>query len=351
MTAFDRLVADFPSGTNYLAACTGGLPTRTATAAMRADLDAWSGGTVSPTAYGAFAERARVAFARIVGVGADRVALGSQTSVLVSVIAAAVPDGAEVLCVDGDFSSIVAPFASQSHRGVRLREVPLDSLAEAVNDDTWLVAYSLVQSATGELADDDLVVAAARAHGARTLVDLTQAAGVLPVDAGRYDATVTHAYKWLCSPRGVAFLTLSEAFEPTLRPIQAGWYAGADVWASCYGAAFELARDARRFDVSPAWQAVVGAAVVLEQFAEVDAALIWAHASGLGDALCDALEIPRQGRAIVTWADPEGSDLALLGAAGITASGRAGRARVAFHLWNTPTDVAAVAAALGSAHR
>jgi selenocysteine lyase/cysteine desulfurase len=33
-------------------------------------------------------------------------------------------------------------------------------------------------------------------------------------------------------------------------------------------------------------------------------------------------------------------------AAGISASGRAGRARVAFHLWNTDDDVAAVLEAL-----
>lgn len=351
MTAFERLVDDFPAGTNYLAACTGGLPTHTAAAAMRADLDAWSAGAVSPTAYGALAERAREAFARIVHVDADRVALGSQTSVLVSLIAAAVPDGAEVVCVEGDFSSVVAPFAAQSHRGVRVRAVPLDRLAASIVDETWLVAYSLVQSATGALADDDAVVAAAADHETRTLVDLTQAAGVLPVDASRYDATVTHAYKWLCSPRGVAFLTVSEGFGRALRPVHAGWYAGADVWASCYGSDFELASDARRFDVSPAWQAVAGAAVVLEQFATVDMDDVWAHASGLGDALCETLGVPPQGQAIVTWADPEGSDLALLGAAGLTASGRAGRARVAFHLWNTLDDVAAVTAALGRSAR
>ena len=49
----------------------------------------------------------------------------------------------------------------------------------------------------------------------------------------------------------------------------------------------------------------------------------------------------------MTWADPEGTDLARLTAAGITASGRAGRARVAFHLWNDLEDVDLAARALG----
>lgn len=348
MTSTAEARALFPGGAGYLAACTGGLPSTETVAALRADLDAWSSGVVSPVAAGQIAEDSRAAFARLVGVDVSRVAIGSQTSVMVSVIAAAVPDGAEVLCVEGDFSSVVAPFVAQDHRGVRVRSVPLEALGDAVRDDTWLVAYSLVQSATGALADDDAVVAAAAAHGARTLVDLTQAAGVLPVDASRYDATVTHAYKWLCSPRGVAFATFEPGFAAILRPVQAGWYAGDDVWASCYGGDLTLAETARRFDVSPAWQAFVGALPALELFASLDLVDVWRHATGLGDELCRRLGIAPQGQAIVTWADPRGQDLIRLTSAGLTVSGRAGRVRIAFHLWNDDTDVDRVVSALAA---
>ena len=70
------------------------------------------------------------------------------------------------------------------------------------------------------------------------------------------------------------------------------------------------------------------------------------HATGLGDRLADALGLPGRGRAIITWPDPSGADLAALTLAGLRASGRAGRARVAFHLWNTLDDVDRVLAAL-----
>ena len=53
-------------------------------------------------------------------------------------------------------------------------------------------------------------------------------------------------------------------------PIHAGWYAGADPWASCYGGAAVLADDARRYDLSPAWQAFVGAEPAIELFAGLD---------------------------------------------------------------------------------
>jgi hypothetical protein len=59
------------------------------------------------------------------------------------------------------------------------------------------------------------------------------------------------------------------------------------------------------------------------------------------------LPAPERASAIVTWSDPEARDLARLTAAGVVASGRAGRARVAFHLFNDDSDVDLALAALG----
>jgi len=341
----DRAVQSFPSPRLYLGAASSGLPTRETVAAQKADLDLWAAGRRNPMDYDGIVAATRADYARLVGVDASRVAIGSQTSAIASVLAAAVPAGAEVLCVLGDFSSMVFPFLQR--RDITVRSVPLADLAAEITDATWLVAFSHVQSATGSVADTAAVIAAAAAHDAFTFCDTTQSAGVHPVDAALFDATVCHAYKWLCAPRGVAFLTLGERFQRELVPIQAGWYAGAAVWQSCYGPTMELAGDARRFDVSPAWPAWVGAQPAIRLFASLDMDELWARASGLGDALCDALGIERQHQAIVTWADPTGRDLGRLVAAGITASGRAGLLRAAFHLWNDESDVAAVVAALG----
>jgi selenocysteine lyase/cysteine desulfurase len=270
----------------------------------------------------------------------DRIAQGSQTSVLASLVAAAVPPGAEVLCIDGDFSSLMFPFLQRPD--IRVRTVPLEALADSITDDTWLVAFSLVQSRSGIVSDGGAIVEAAARHSTYTMCDFTQAAGVLPVDAAPYDITVCHTYKWLCSPRGVAFMTVSERFDPLMRPLQAGWYAGADVWRSTYGPAMALAATARRFDVSPAWQAWIGAEQSLALFAELDIAEVWQHTSALGDALCDAVGIPQQHQPIVTWDDPDGENIARLMDAGIRISGRAGRLRASFHLWNDLSDVDAV---------
>lgn len=337
------LRVQFADGAGYLAACTAGLPTADTRRAMAADLTA----RPDPVRYRRIVEDARAHFAQLVGVHGDRVAIGSQTSVQLSVIAASLPDGAEVLCPAGDFSSLVMPFV-HAGRGITVRTAPLDGLATAVRARTHLVVFSLVQSATGEVADTEAIVAAARAVGARTVCDATQAVGWMPVSAAAFDALVCHTYKWLSAPRGVSFLALSASFAATLRPVQAGWYAGDDPWASCYGGDAQLAGDARRFDVSPAWQAFVGAEPALRAFAQADAPALQEYTTGLAAQLRSALDLAPAQRPtpIVTWPDADGCDLHRLEQAGVVASGRRGRARVAFHVFNDETDVARVVAAL-----
>lgn len=338
------VAAEFDVDPGYLATATCGVAPRSAAAALTADLARWSRGQVDAAAYDATVRSTRESYARLVGVHASRVAIGSQTSALVANVSAGLRPGAEVLVADGDFTSLIYPFLTVE--GITVRSVPLDDLADAITDRTSLVAFSLVQSATGRVADSDSIARAAQSHDARTLVDLTQAAGVLPVDAAQFDITVCHAYKWLCSPRGVAFLTVREDVDDELLPLAAGWFAGQEPWSSCYGPLMELADDARRFDVSPAWQAFVGAEQSIGLFAAADLDRVWRHSVELGSALCRGLGIPDQQQAIVTWPDATGDDLARLTQAGVRASGRAGRLRAAFHVWNTEEDVDMVLAAL-----
>lgn len=343
--ALSAAIDDFGDPRGYLAVASIGLPPRQSVEALTADLAAWSRADRDPQGYDAVIARARASFATLVGVPESAVAIGSQTSVLAALVAAAAPTGAEIVAPHGDFSSIMFPFLQRPD--VTLRTAPLTGLADAITENTWMVVFSLVQSATGQVADEIAVREAAARHGAYTFCDTTQAVGVLPVDASPYDVTVCHTYKWLCSPRGVAFLTLSDRFAPLLTPLQAGWYAGEDVWRSTYGPEMVLASDARRFDVSPAWQAWIGAEPALALFAGLDIGEVWQLTSGLGDALCDGLGIPQQHQAIVTWPDASGTDLQTLISAGIRVSGRAGRLRASFHLWNDASDVDAVLRALG----
>jgi selenocysteine lyase/cysteine desulfurase len=201
-----------------------------------------------------------------------------------------------------------------------------------------------VQSADGRVAPYEKVVAAARAHGALVVVDATQGCGWLPFDATLADAVVVAAYKWLMAPRGVAFGYLSARIRAGMRPDAAGWYAGADPHASYYGPPLRLATDARRFDLSPAWFCLVGAAPALELLAQVGIDRIREHNVDLANRFLAGLGRPPGESAIVAVDHPEAEQR--LARAGIRAAVRAGRVRASFHLYTTEGDVDRALAAL-----
>jgi selenocysteine lyase/cysteine desulfurase len=315
---------------------------------MTREIGRWSRGESDAVGYDDDVARCRELFAHLVNVPTSWVATGANTSVMVALVASALPDGAEVVLPVGDFTSVVFPFLVLADRGVRVRPVPIDGLADAVTSSTTLVAWSLAQSADGVVADHQAVVEAARRHGALTLCDLTQAVGWMPCDASLFDVAVCTAYKWLCHPRGAAYLTVRPEVADRIRPLQAGWYAGESRWDSCYGPDMQLASDARRFDVSPAWLSWVGGVPAMELFAGLDPEQARAYDAGLADALLDRLGRPPQGRPVVSLPDESGALQAALTDKGATVAGRAGRVRIAFHLWNDEEDVELVASALAS---
>jgi selenocysteine lyase/cysteine desulfurase len=346
--SFRRLRAAFDPVPGYLNAATLGLPPRPTVLALQEELRRWQSGTADAAGFDALVTSGRASFARLVGVGAESVAVGSQVSALLAPVACSVPDGAEVLVPDGDFTSVMFPFMVHADRGVRVRHVPLEVLADQIGPSTHLVAFSLAQSADGRLADSGAIVEAAARHGALTVCDTTQAAGWLPIRAGAFDVTVCAGYKWLCCPRGVAFATLRRSVIEAMRPIAAGWYAGESIWDSIYGPAMHLAADARRFDVSPAWLAWAGAAPALELFAGAEAADLHAHGVGLAARVREEVGSPQTGSPVVSLADPDGALYQALLAAGCTMARRAGRVRLAFHVWNDEADVDLVLKAVRS---
>jgi selenocysteine lyase/cysteine desulfurase len=329
----------------YLDAPTMGLPPKAVTAALRRHLEEWESGACRAADFDEDVRRARAAFARLVGVTADDVAIGSQVSALVGLVAAALPDGARVVVPSGEFASVVFPFLAHADRGVTVGQVPLERLADAVRPGVDLVAFAVAQSSDGRLADVDAVLEAARGAGAATLADLTQAAGWLPVEASRFDVTVTGLYKWLCAPRGSSFLTATAGMKERLRPLYPGWYAADDPWGSIYATSMVLADEVRRFDVSPAWPVWVGTAPAVELFAGLlrddpaVAAAVSTYGAGLADAVREALDLPAEGRPVLSLPDEEGKRKEALERAGCRVAGRGGAVRIGFHLWNTADDV------------
>jgi selenocysteine lyase/cysteine desulfurase len=194
-----------------------------------------------------------------------------------------------------------------------------------------------VQSSTGELADIAGVVASARHHDALVVVDATQACGWLPLAGHDFDVLICSAYKWLCAPRGTAFMSVRPEVRDRITPHAAGWYAGEDPHSSYYGPPLRLAADARRFDVSPAWFAWVGAAPALELIVEVGVQAIHEHDLLLANRFRDGLDLPAGDSAIVSAHVP-GAERRLRGT-NVMAAAREGLLRTSWHLYNSEEDV------------
>lgn len=320
---------DVPDG--YLNTASIGVPPSDAADAVEAAVRDWRTGSARPGDFDTAVAGARAAWAALVGVPTERVALGATVSGLVAPVAAALPPGSRVVVARGEFTSLTWPFAARGHE---LTEVPLAELgARAPEFDA--VAVSVVQSADGAVADL-AALREARASGVRVVLDATQALGWFDADLGWADAVVGAGYKWLLAPRGTAWLAVHPELDPPVE--QAGWYAAEDPWTGVYGLPLRPAADARRLDTSPAWYSHVGAAVSLPWLAGLDRAAVHAHCAGLGDALRAGLGMPPAGSAIVAVAAPGAAER--LDAAGVVTSVRAGAARLAFHLYNTDEDVA-----------
>jgi kynureninase len=139
-----------------------------------------------------------------------------------------------IVCTAGDFPSMVYQFRAQQALGFRLRVVPARSdftvdearVVDAIDDRTALVALSHVLFRSSFIVDPRPIVERARQVGAPVMLDLYQAAGIIPVDltALGVDFAAGGCLKWLCGGPGNAFLYTRPDRLTEVRPRLTGWF-------------------------------------------------------------------------------------------------------------------------------
>lgn len=359
--------AQFPAmtGQTYVNTASYGPPPDRVARAVHAAVSEWHEGRVNFVHWETAGERARDAFAALVGGHRDGVALVPTVSMAAGQVAERLdPARGKVIVVpDNEFRSNLYPWMVQAQRGFELRLVsltpgrdPADDLVAAIDDGTGLVAFSSVHSASGQRIDVERVAAAARAHRARVFVDATQACGVWDHPLESIDYMGVGAYKWLMGPRGASFLYVRPELVDEMTPAFAGWRTPEARYTDFYGPPLELAPQAARFDAGLAYLAWVGLAESLEflsqfttaQIRERDVALAERFCAGLPGLGLEPLFGADQRSQIVSVAvaDPD-AVRQRLSARGVVAAVRGPYLRVSFHLYNDASDVDAVLDALG----
>jgi selenocysteine lyase/cysteine desulfurase len=328
--------AEFAGAEGFLNSPTYGLPPTFLVDALAHHIAAWQAGTMDVPGFDEPVRRGRAAYAALAGVPVESVVMGGSVSALLGLVAAAIPDGARVATLSGEFTSTTFPFAARAGRGVVLTELAPDALV-ATGGDYDVVLASLVQSANGAVLDTDALRAGLAGADVLTVIDVTQAVGWKRLDLGWVDVTAAAVYKWLLAPRGTAWMSVSDRMSGLMTPHAANWYAGDEPWSTIYGLPLRLAPDARRFDTSPAWFGALGSGLTLPWLASLDRDAVESYCLGLANRLRAELDLPLSDSAIVSLPIADAADK--LARVGIRASVRAGAVRVGFHLYNTDDDL------------
>jgi selenocysteine lyase/cysteine desulfurase len=239
-----------------------------------------------------------------------------------------------------------------------------DTLIEAIDESTSVVAVSSVQYATGTVVDISRLRQSAIQVGARLIVDATQAAGATRVDAAAWgaDAVVTSGYKWLGGHGGVALAIMSPLLLEQIPPLP-GWM-GATEPFGFDATSLSLANDARRYTQSTmSYVCIAGLVAAIEQLLSLDETRIEAHARSLAATLVSeaakygwqpfrSVGDPAGSPHIISLSRPRKSVRAMverLRSHNIVCSTRGGRIRISLAPYNDESDVNTLLKALAGA--
>jgi selenocysteine lyase/cysteine desulfurase len=337
-------------GITYLDSATYGLPPQATVDALDKATRDWQAGAADwVTDWDAPTDQAPRDFARLIGAAEDTIATIPASSVGTGLVAGMLGPGDEVVVPADEFTSSLFPILVAKERGAVVREVGFDELAASIGPATTLVAFSLVQMQTGKVADLEAILAAAGRHGARVMIDATQAIPFVPLDGviDRIDYLVCSGYKHLLSPRGTAYLYVRRDHWDELEPRNANWRAADLPYGRYFGGPLHLAPDARRFDVSRGWFPWVGATASMHLLTEWQATGAFQVVLGMAEGLAGRLGVPWYGGSLVCAPLDDGEAArATCQAAGVKASVRGTAVRFAVHVYNTEADLDRAAGAI-----
>ena len=225
-----------------------------------------------------------------------------------------------------------------------------DDVLALIDKNTAIVSISHVEYRGGQRFDLGVLAEAAHAHGALLVVDASQSAGAVPIDAPALgvDAIVCTGYKWLCGPFGAAVMYLAPHLHEQLTPGLVGFRSHNEMW-DLQASRVDFAPDASRFEYSTlAFGCILGLQKSIEYLNAIGIERIQSHNQRLADQLVAGLQglgveitspLDESRTAIVTARFENEGVAEVLKNAGISVSTRGNIIRFSPHLYNSSDDI------------
>jgi len=298
-------------------------------------------------------DRLRAAYAEVLGAEMSDVSVTTATSegIVRVLFGLDLRAGDEVLIAADEHPGLLGPLAAMRDRlGLTIREVPLAQIAEAVTDETRLVACSHVGWTTGELAPslaglpDDVPV----------LLDGAQGVGAVPVDLDALGCSfyAGSGQKWLCGPAGTGMLWISPTWRERLRAAGPTYF---NLEVPADGLAARPHADGRAHDaISMSLETASAALASLDVLAAFGWKHIHTQARSLSAELAEGLRsagrevAPRGDTTLVSWRSNDAeAEAERLAAAGVVVRSFHGLpyVRASVGAWNNRADVERLLAA------
>lgn len=317
-------------------------------------------------------EAVRAGMAQVLRASPDEIAVTASASAGINALASALDftqSRNKVVISDFEFPTNAQIWHAQQLRGARVVHVPratdgyipLENFAQAIDEQTRLVAVTHVCFRNGAKLDIAGIVRLAHAKGAQVLLDCYQAVGALTVDVKKLevDFAVGGMLKYLLGTAGLGFLYVRGALIPSLTPANSGWFAQADI-AAMDITANRPSPTARRFEAgTPAVVNCYAVEAGLKIILEVGTEAIEARVRQLTSHCMERLEqigwpsvTPREdarrGPMVCIRSNNVAQLFAKLLERDIVTSFRDDNLRATFHFYNDEQDVEALIAALAA---
>ena len=179
--------------------------------------------------------------APVIGAPAGSVSMHQNATVAQGIVGSCFSyDGSRcrIVLTDLEFPSNIYLFEGFRRYGAEVVTVPsddgirtnLERLLDAIDERTILVPLSLVLFRSSYIQDARAVIRKAHSVGAHVVLDIYQAAGVIPIDVQelQVDFAVGGSVKWLCGGPGAGYLYVRPDLARRLEPAWVGWAAHAE---------------------------------------------------------------------------------------------------------------------------